>query len=267
MRALQAQAGLAETQFERMVRMRAERAASDMEVDQARAERDVALAQIARTQAIIERKTIRAPFRGRVGIADVHKGQYLNEGSYLTTLQGVDDVAYVDFAVPQQVAGSLREGDSVQVFAATAADQPVEASIVAIDARVDAATRNTTIRAQIPTNGADAPAPGASVRVHTPLGVPTMAVSIPASALRKGPGGDFVFVLEDDGQGQVRARVRQVRIDTAAGDEVIVRDGLSAGERVAATGSFKLRDQALVAVIDRQDAVAFNATGRAAAIL
>ena len=65
-------------------------------------------AQIARIKAVINRKMIRAPFRARIGISDVHPGQYLNEGTLLTTLQGVDDSAYVDFAVAQQVAAALR---------------------------------------------------------------------------------------------------------------------------------------------------------------
>ena len=112
-----------------------------MEVDRARAERDVALAQVARTKAIIARKTIRAPFRARVGLADVHPGQYLNEGTQLTTLQGVDDAVHVDFTVAQRVAAGLREGDSVDVFA-TSDSSPIAATIVALDARVDPATRN-----------------------------------------------------------------------------------------------------------------------------
>src|SRR2546430_13395635 len=76
-----------------------------------RAGRDVALAQLARTRAVIEKKTIRAPFRARVGISDVHPGQYLNEGTELTTLQGVDAAANVDFTVAQAVAAELHAGD------------------------------------------------------------------------------------------------------------------------------------------------------------
>ena len=88
-----------------------------MELDAARAQLDVATAQTARTRAVIARKTIRAPFRARVGISDVHEGQYLNEGTELTTLQGVDDAAYVDFTVAQAVAATLRKGVPVGVFA------------------------------------------------------------------------------------------------------------------------------------------------------
>src|SRR6267378_2316852 len=107
-----AQADLAKTTLARLERLRQADAASQEEVDQARAARDVAVAQIARTRAIIARKTIRAPFRARVGLADIHPGQYLNEGAELTTLQGVDAAAHVDFTVAQAVAAQLRAGES-----------------------------------------------------------------------------------------------------------------------------------------------------------
>ncbi|HEX2648149.1 MAG TPA: efflux RND transporter periplasmic adaptor subunit, partial [Candidatus Dormibacteraeota bacterium] len=113
-----AQADLAETTLARLERLRQAEATSQEEVDQARAARDVARAQITRTRAIIARKTIRAPFRARVGISDVHPGQYLNEGTELTTLQGVDAAANVDFTVAQAVAAELRQGEPVDVFTA-----------------------------------------------------------------------------------------------------------------------------------------------------
>lgn len=257
LKALQAQAQLAQTQYARMQRMIENRAASEMEVDTALAERDVALAQIARTEAVIARKTIRAPFRAHVGISDVHPGQYLNEGTLLTTLQGVDDSAYVDFSVAQQVAAHLQQGDSVNVR--TSADAASsKAQIVAIDSRVDPATRNATVRARI-RNSATAPVPGASVRVQVPVGAPRMAVAIPASALRKGPSGDHVFVVMADKEGNTRAHVRQVEVDTVAGDEVVIAQGLAPGERVAASGSFKLREAVLVAIAPQAESIALNA--------
>lgn len=268
LKALEAQAKLTEAQFARMQRMVQQRAASEMEVDSALAERDIALAQIARTRAVIERKTIRAPFRARIGISDVHPGQYLNEGTLLTTLQGVDASAYVDFTVAQQVAANLRQGSNVNIFttegASSATAGIVTAAIVAIDARVDPATRNTTVRARI-LDAANAPAPGASVRVQVPVGSPRMAVAIPASALRKGPGGDHVFVLVADKDGNTRAHMRQVRVDAMTGDEVVIQQGLSPGERVAASGSFKLREAALVAITGDTEVVAFNSATSAGA--
>jgi membrane fusion protein (multidrug efflux system) len=254
LQALQAQADLAQTQFERMQRMVKERAASEMEVDQARAERDVALAQIERTKAVIERKTIRAPCRPRIGISDVHPGQYLNQVTLIRTLQGVDDHANVDFTVAQQVAASLQPGDEIRVFA-RGDEQGQRAKILAIDARVDPTTRNATVRAQLPANESVL-RPGTSVRVRVATDEPHLAVAVPASAVRKGPEGDRVFVLVPDEAGKLRARSRAVRVESLAGDEAIIETGLSAGEKVAASGSFKLRDSALVAVIEAPQSVA-----------
>ncbi len=246
LKAQQAQAALAQTTLDRVERLGRERAVSQQEVDQARAERDVALAQMARTRAIIARKTIRAPFRARVGMADVHPGQYLEEGALLTTLQGVDDAAHVDFTVAQRVAAGLRVGDSVDVLAGGDAS-PIPARIVAIDARVDPTTRNAMVRARIH-RAANPPAPGASVSVRVPLGPPRPAVAVPASALRKGPGGDHVFVIAQAKDGKTRAQLRSVQSGPVVGDEVVILEGLSAGERVATSGSFKLRDAALVTI-------------------
>ena len=245
LRALQAQAALAETLLGRTERANAGGAVSESELDRARAERDVALAQIARTRAIIERKTLRAPFRARVGMADVHIGQYLEEGTLLTTLQGVDQTAHVDFSVAQQVAAGLRVGDAVEVYG-PGSETPIVAAIVAVDARVDPATRNAVVRATI--DEASAPAPGASVRVRVPVGVVEEALAIPVQALRKGPEGDHVFVIEDDEQGHPRAHSRAVEGGPVVGGDILVLEGLHAGERVAASGSFKLRESVLVAI-------------------
>jgi membrane fusion protein, multidrug efflux system len=255
LRALEAQAELAQTQFARVTKLSEQRAVSAEEVDSTRAARDVALAQIARTKATIDRKTIRAPFRARVGISDVHPGQYLSEGTYLTSLQGVDDSAYVDFAVAQQIAAGLRAGDKVQVLTASA--DPIVATIMATDARVDPATRNASVRAKV-SDAKLAPPPGASVRVQVPAGVLRLAVAIPASALRKGPGGDYVFVVAQDKDNKPRAQQRPVQVEALAGDEVVIRDGLVAGEQVATSGSFKLRDAVLVSVIAKPESVAAN---------
>lgn len=243
--AREAQLALAQTTLERLQRLVERRAVSAEEVDRARAERDVAAAEITRIRAIIERKTIRAPFRARVGIADVHPGQYLSEGTTLTTLQGVDEAVHVDFPVSQAVAAGLRVGDTVRVTAPGGA--PVAGRIVAVDARVDPVTRNALVRARL-SGEAHAPAPGASVRVSVPAGEPTPAVVVPVSALRTGPSGDHVWVIAEDEAGRPRAHQRTVRAGEAVGDEVLLADGVEPGERVAASGSFKLREGVLVAL-------------------
>jgi len=243
LQAEQAQADLAATTLARLDVLRQAQATSQEEVDQARAARDVALAQLARTRAVIAKKTIRAPFPARVGISDVHPGQYLNEGTELTTLQGVDAAANVDFTVAQTVAAELRPGEPVAVFAANDS-RPLTARIVAVDARVDPTTRNAMVRARI---AGHAPAPGASVRVEVPVGPLTTVVAIPVSALRKGPGGDHVFLVVADSSGKSRAHVQPVRSGPVLDDEVVILSGLTPGQQVATSGSFKLREAVLVA--------------------
>jgi membrane fusion protein (multidrug efflux system) len=253
LRAQEAQAALAETLFERARKLNERRAVSANELDEALAERDVAQAQMARTRAIIERKMIRAPFRARIGISDVHPGQYLNEGTVITSLQGVDDEAYVDFSVAQQVAAALPDGAVVDVLA-SGASSPISGTVVATDARVDSDTRNATVRARI--DAANAPAPGSAVRVQVPNGPERLTVAVPVSALRKGPEGDHVFVIARDRQGESRAYVRAVETGALLGNEVLVEAGIKPGEQVAASGSFKLRDAALVAIASETPKVA-----------
>jgi membrane fusion protein (multidrug efflux system) len=248
LQAQEAQRQLAETQLARMQRMVERKAASEMELDTARAQRDVAVAQIARTRAVIAKKTIRAPFRARIGISDVHEGQYLNEGTELTTLQGVGDAVYVDFTVTQDVAATLNKDSRVDVITTNGAE-PIDALVVALDSRIDRSTRNAVVRARV-ADARRAPQPGASVRVEVPTGASRSVVVIPASALRKGPAGDHVFVILADESGATRAHLRQVTVDGLEGDEVVVTSGLEAGERVAASGAFKLREAALVGLTD-----------------
>jgi membrane fusion protein (multidrug efflux system) len=159
--------------------------------------------------------------------------------------------------VAQRVAAALRVSDSVEVFV-VGDSAPTAARIVALDARIDSTTRNAMVRARIE-HAANAPAPGASVRVRIPVGPAGKAVAVPVSALRKGPEGDHVFVLTADQKGKTRAHVRTVRSGTVLGDDVLIHSGLEAGEQVATSGSFKLREGVLVAVAD--SAVADSAAG------
>ncbi len=238
LRALEAQAKLAETMAERREALLKAGATTQDEVDQVHAQRDVARAQSARLRALIAKKTIVAPFRARVGLADVHVGQYLNQGVELTTLQGVSDEVHVDFAVAQSVAAGISIGSTVEVR--TSQGQTLTAKVVAVDARVDPETRNAVVRARL-AGGEHGPAPGASVRVLLGVGQSSQAVVVPVSALRKGPEGDHVWVVAAD-NGVERVHERKVETGPVLGQSVVVLAGLEKGERVAASGSFKLRE-------------------------
>lgn len=251
LKAQEAQAALAETVLGRMQRASESQAVSAMEVDKARAERDMALAHSARLKAIIDRKTIRAPFRARVGLADVHPGQYLEAGTLLTTLQGVenDPAVHIDFNVAQHIAAGLRVGDTVEVVT-TLDTPPAPAVISAIDARIDQMTRNAMIRATMTaaTSKGVLPTPGSSVRVRTVVGEPLQAVVVPVDALRRGPEGDHVYVIAPDDAGHERAFPRMVQSGAMIGDEVLIFSGVKPGEKVASSGSFKLREGVRIAI-------------------
>lgn len=243
--ALQARAELARTTLERYERMAARQAASAIELDNARAEHDIALAEIARTRAVIERKTVKAPFRARVGLADLHEGQFLESGTLLTTLQGVDDAVDVDFSVSQRVAAGLSPGDEVEIVVGERPARTIAARVSAVDARIDPVTRNARVRARVQDPGGQL-APGASVTVRIGVGPARSVVVVPASGLRRGPAGDHVFVLSEADDGHLRAHLRPVEAGPVLGREVVILSGLAPGERVAAAGSFKLMDGMLV---------------------
>lgn len=243
LRALDAQAKLADTMAVRREALLQAGATTQDEVDQVRAQREVAQAQAARLRALIAKKTIVAPFRAKVGLSDVHVGQYLNQGVELTTLQGVADEVHVDFAVAQSVAAGIRVGAPVEVR--TTQGQTSTARVVAVDARVDPETRNAVVRARL-AGGENGPAPGASVRVLLSVGESREAVVVPVSALRKGPEGDHVWVVSNDNDAE-RVHERKVETGPVLGESVILLSGLQSGERVAASGSFKLREGLRVA--------------------
>lgn len=253
LQAQEAQVALAESTLSRLQRLTTQDAAPVSDLDRAKAERDVALAQAARTKAVMLRKTIRAPFRAKLGISDVHTGQYLEEGTLITTLQGVDEAVHVDFTVTQHVAAGLKMDDEVEIL--SGAGRPaVTAKVVALDSRVDPQSRSAAVRAKIP-DAALAPTPGSSVRVKVPVGAARKVIIVPVSALRRGPEGDHVFVVETDAEGKTRSRQRLVKSGVMEGDAVIIESGLKAGEEIATAGSFKLREGGLV--------VAMNAAAKA----
>ncbi|MCA8955066.1 MAG: efflux RND transporter periplasmic adaptor subunit, partial [Planctomycetes bacterium] len=243
LKALEAEARLAASMLSRMQKAMGYQGASAADVDRARAEHDKTLANVARVKALIERKRLRAPFRARVGMVDLHKGQYLEAGTAVTTLQGVANAIHIDFAVTQEAASTLQTGTAVRVTF-VGRNTPAVAKIVAIDARVEAATRSTWVRAEL--EGGVLPPPGASVRVQTPVEPLHDVLIVPVSSLRRGPAGDHVFVLANGKDGKLRATQRRVKGGAMLGDEIVIHSGLKEGEQVASTGSFKLREGVLV---------------------
>jgi membrane fusion protein (multidrug efflux system) len=193
--------------------------------------------------AQISRKTIRAPFSGKLGIRQVNLGQYLAPGTAVTTLEA-QKASLVDFSLPQQELPKLTVGMSVRGLLSGAA-KPLEGVIDAIDPAVDPMTRNIKVRASLPDQESQL-RPGMFLRVEVVLPEKTEVVAVPQTAIVHASYGDSVFSTEDkpgpDGKSRKVAQQRFVKVGRTRGDFVAVVDGLGADQEVVTAGAFKLRN-------------------------
>jgi membrane fusion protein, multidrug efflux system len=248
--AAEAQLELTRLNFERMERLVAEDAVSRAEYDSAAAAHRQADARIHEIRATIERKTIRAPFSGILGIRQVNLGQYLTGGDPVVPLQSLNPI-YVNFGVPQQDMSQIRLGRSVRITANNLPANEFTGRVSAIDSVADAATRNVQVQATLANTGAKL-RPGMFVQALVMLGATHSVIALPASAINYAPYGDSVFVVADlkNEQGQTYRGVRQqvVKLGATRGDQIAVVSGLNPGEEVVTSGVFKLRNGAAVQI-------------------
>ncbi|HEY4641944.1 MAG TPA: efflux RND transporter periplasmic adaptor subunit [Thermoanaerobaculia bacterium] len=206
-------------------------------------------AKVGEIKATIERKTIRAPFSGVLGIRMVNLGQYLEGGAAVVSLQSLRP-AYVNFTVPQQEIGALRTGSQVEV-SSDAIGGNQTGRINALDSTIDEATRH--VRVQAVFDNADGKLrPGMFVEAKLPQGASNEVITLPASAISYAPFGDSVFIVEDvkgpDGKSFRGVRQQFVKLGGSRGDQVGVFTGVKPGEEVVTSGVFKLRPGAAVTV-------------------
>ncbi len=248
--ALEAQRDLAKVNFARMEQLVKQGVISRMEYDQATAQQRQTEANVGEIRATIERKTIRAPFSGTLGIRKVNLGQYLSAGSAVVQLQALNPI-YVNFGLPQQALGQVRVGRNLRVTSDDLAGKGFTGRVTAIDSVVDAATRNVQVQATL-ANPEGKLQPGMFVQVEVALGASRPVVSLPASAISYAPYGDSVYVITDlkDPKGQTYRGVRQqfVKVEGSRGDQVGIVSGLNPGDEVVTSGVFKLRNGAAVQV-------------------
>lgn len=252
--AAEAQRDLAKLQLDRMLGLRAKGVTSQAELDSARAEHAQAEARVGEIRAAIDRKTIRAPFTGVLGIRQVNLGQYLSAGDPVVPLQSLHPI-YVDFSVPQQQVRRVGPGTEVRASAEgeTGGGEPetVTGRVTAIDSVVDEATRNVRVQATFD-NPEGALRPGMFVEARVQLGRNGTVVPLPASAVHYAPYGDSVFVVDEmegpDGRTNRGVRQQFVKLGTGRGDQVAVLSGVEPGEEVVTSGVFKLRNGAAVQV-------------------
>jgi membrane fusion protein (multidrug efflux system) len=250
LRSAEAALMLAKINFERIKKLVANKTVSQSDFDNADAQLKEAAAQVDNIRAVIAKKTIRAPFSGRLGIRQVNLGQTLNEGDEIVSLQSLDPI-YVNFLLPQQRLARVYPGLAIRLTTDAFPEQVISGKITAINPQVDAATRNIRIQATVK-NPAELLRPGMYVNVSVVLPDRIDVITIPATSVLYAPYGDSVFVVEEKKNDLNKSSAlvlnqKFVRLGETRGDYVSVISGLKQGETVVSTGVFKLRNgQAVV---------------------
>ena len=251
LRAAQARQQLAELNLRRFKGLLDKRVSSQSDYDQTTAEYLQAQARCEEIKALIEKKTIRAPFDGMAGIRMVNAGEYLQPGQEIVPLNSMSPI-YVNFSLPQQNLADIRVGSVVRVTSSGANGEVVEGKITAVNSVVEESTRNFLVQATLE-NPDGVLRPGMFVGVEVVLPGEKSLLAVPVTAISYAPYGDSVFVVEemdDEQTGKKYLGVHQhfVKLGESRGDQVEILSGIKAGEIVATSGIFKLRPKAAVIV-------------------
>jgi membrane fusion protein, multidrug efflux system len=248
---LQAMAELSEITSERDQKQFKMQAVSQATLDTDAANLKNAQAQVAQQQAMIDKKLLRAPFSGHLGIRAVDLGQYLGPGTVIVTLQALDPI-FVDFYAPQQAVDQIRLGQPVTVKVDAFKDQTFTGEILAINPKVDTGSRNVLIRATLK-NPDHKLLPGMYATVDITTGSPQNYVTLPQTAITYNPYGDTVYVVESkgadaDGKPQMVARQTFIAVGPTRGDQVAVLKGVEDGDMVVTAGQIKLHNGSVVLI-------------------
>jgi membrane fusion protein, multidrug efflux system len=249
---LEAMAELSDITSERDQKQFKMQAVSQATLDTDAANLKNAQAQVAQQKAVIDKKILRAPFGGHLGIRAVDLGQYLGPGTVIVTLQALDPI-YVDFFVPQQSVDQVRLGQPVAIHVDAFKDQAFTGEISAINPKVDTGSRNVQVRATLK-NADHKLLPGMYATVDIATGSPRNYITLPQTAISYNPYGDTVYVVVDgkdkdaDGKPQRIARQTFVTVGSTRGDQVAVLKGVEDGDMVVTAGQIKLHNGSVVMI-------------------
>jgi membrane fusion protein (multidrug efflux system) len=227
-------------------------AISQAQVDSDMADLKSKRALVAQQAATVEKKTIRAPFAGKVGITAVNPGQYLNTGDKIVTLQTIDPI-YIDFFLPQQQIAKLSVGLKLTLSNDAYAGQEFIGKITAISPKIDPATRNVQVEATVG-NAKRQMLPGMFANVSIDVGEKKRYLTLPQTAITYNPYGSTVFVVkpgdkkDEAGNGQLEAQQVFVTTGATRGDQVAILKGLEEGQQVVTSGQLKLKNGTAVVV-------------------
>ena len=248
---LEAAADLANTVYERDRKQYEVQAVSKATLDADAADLKVKRAQVTQQAAIVEKKSIRAPFAGRLGISTVNPGQYINPGDKVVTLQSLDEI-YTDFYLPQQELSHIARGQAVVVSSDTYPGRTFIGKITAINPAVDQSTRNFQVEATV-NNPKHELLPGMYASVEVKSGAAQRYLTLPQTAVTYNPYGETVFIVEESGKGPdgkpiLIARQTFVTVGPTRGDQVAVLKGINEGDTVVTSGQLKLKNGSRVII-------------------
>jgi membrane fusion protein (multidrug efflux system) len=253
LRAMEAQLELAKLNFERMSKLRADNMVSQADLDTAEATMKQSQANADAIRTTIEKKTIRAPFAGRLGIRQVNLGQYLDVGKPIVSLQSLSPV-YADFSLPQQELSRLNTGMRVRLYVDAFPERTFEGTLTTINPDLDPATRSIGLQATIQ-NPDQVLRPGMFARAEVLLPEEKTVLVIPSTSVLPAPYGDSVYIIEPSsapgGKDGLSVRQQFVRTGASRGDYLSVESGLKPGDKIASSGVFKLRNG--MAIVENND--------------
>lgn len=245
LQSLEATASLAQITYDRDVKQLKAQAISQAIVDNDEANLRNARAQVAVQKAILDKKTLRAPFDGKLGLRQVDLGQFLPAGTEIATLQSLDPI-FVDFLLPQQAVAQILVGEKVRAKVDAFPGRIFEGKITAINPKIDTGSRNVQVRATV-SNADQKLLPGMFATVELDTGGAQRLVTLPQTAVSYNPYGSLVYIVDDKGagpDGKPQLVARQVFVTTGAtrGDQVAILKGVAEGDTVVTSGQIKLRN-------------------------
>lgn len=230
---------LAQANYDRMVQLRKKNTVSQNELDTALQQKESTQGDVDNLKATLEKKVVRAPFDGRLGIRKVDLGQDLQVGAPIVSLQAINRVR-VNFPVPQHWLVQMTKGLPVNVQLGDGSNTVVKGEITAIGAEINVVTRNATVQSSLENSNSQL-IPGMAVKTEVTLSNPHKVLAVPSTSIIFAPFGDTLFVIEKDKEkATLQARQQFVRLGKSRGDFIEIVDGLKAGEMVASAGAFKL---------------------------
>jgi membrane fusion protein (multidrug efflux system) len=251
LRSLEANAELARTTYARDKLQFGFKAISQQELDAAAANIKQSAAAVAQQRALVDKKFIRAPFSGRVGIRLVSEGQFVNAGTPMVSLQALNPI-YLDFSVPQKNLGTIQTGQEVAATTDAYPDDKFSGKIAVINPEVDPNTLNVKVRAELE-NPHQRLLPGMYATVDITAGKPQRYITLPQTAVTYNPYGTIAYLVEKEGtdsQGKPKLVARQVFVTTGdkRGDQVAVLKGIKEGDVVVTSGQVKLHNGSVVVI-------------------